>query len=67
MCKMAFASPALDWGMPDTDRNYLVLTFSVVANGSSLAYAKNAGASLSTLRLSQLCDLALYQRNAKTR
>ncbi|KAF5411449.1 MAG: hypothetical protein C5S47_03855 [Candidatus Methanogasteraceae archaeon] len=28
----------------------LVLLFSVVANGSSLAYAKNAGASLSTLR-----------------
>ncbi len=36
-------------------RYFLVLTFSVVANGSSLAYAKNAGASLSTLRL---CDLA---------
>ena len=33
----------------------LVLTFSVVANGSSLAHVKNAGVSLSTLRL---CDLA---------
>ncbi len=38
---------------------------SVVANGSSLAYVKNAGVSLSTLRLSHLCDLALDQWNEK--
>jgi len=47
--------------------SFLVLTFSVVANGSSLAYVKKRGASPSTLRLSHLCDLALDQMNAKTR
>ena len=34
----------------EVEPNRMVLTFSVVANGSSLAYAKKRGASLSTLR-----------------
>ena len=40
---------------------FLVLTFSVVANGCFLAYVEKRR-SLSSLRL---CDLALYQRNEK--
>ncbi len=43
----------------------LVLTFSVVAIGSPLAYMEKRGAPIPTLRLSRLCDLALDQMNEK--
>ncbi len=45
--------------------NFLVLTFSVVAIGSPLAYVEKRGVPISTLRLSRLCDLALDQMNEK--
>ncbi len=40
----------MEWIPIKTDCTFLILTFSVVASGSSLAYAKKRGASLSTLR-----------------
>ncbi len=43
----------------------LVLTFSVVANGSSLAYAKKRGRISLNFASLHLCDLALYQMNEK--
>jgi hypothetical protein len=53
--------------MNDRALIFQVLTFTVVANGSSLAYVKKRGRISLNFASLHLCDLALDQRNAKTR
>ena len=53
--------------MSGRGRNFLVLTFYVVANGGSLASVEKRGRISFNFASLHLCDLALDQRNAKTR